>query len=411
MYALQDVEGSAHDWVASLSRRGEVVDGEHLVRLDQERRSAQERHDQMAHRAKEAAKRVGKATPEEREHLILRAKEASQGVDKAKGEMDRKKETLKDALFRLPNLPHPDVPLGGQDKGRVVKEWGKASLEERPPHDEIGKSLGILDPEGATHLSGSGWPCLRGDGALLARHLGSWMVEEHLPFGFEEVSPPFVVRTSAMEGSGQLPKFASESYQTEDGDWLIPTSEVALVNLLGTDPLHEEALPIRLTALTPNFRREAGTHGKRNRGLLRQHQFSKVEMVSAVKEGDGEEELLFLVERAESILEKLELPYRRVMLASEDLAFASMKTFDLEVPFPSCGWTEISSVSLCGTFQARRAGIRIERSRALPELLNGTGVAVGRLIAFLLEWGWQENGSVVLPTLLAKRMGKEVLGL
>lgn len=396
---------------AGLERRGEPVDVAAVTALCGERRQLQARVDELRREAKEAAARVQAADPKDREGLIAAARALGEECKAAETAERAAATTLDELLASWPNLPLPEVPDGAE--GKVVKTWGEPPTAAAPAHDDIAADLGLANAQAAAAISGSGWPCLVGAGAALARHLGQWMLEEHLAAGFTEVAVPLAVGEAAMFNSGQLPKFADQTYRLErDGLWLIPTSEVPLVNYLACREWSEEELPRRVVALTPNFRREAGSHGAAVRGLLRQHQFEKVELVVAAAPGAGRAEAESLVSRAEGVLERLGLPYRRVLLGAADMAFSASLTFDLEIPMPhDGGWMEISSVSLCGEFQARRAGVRWRPAGGKPgyvELLNGTGVAVGRLVAALLEHGW-EDGRVRLPDALAARMGTEVL--
>lgn len=412
MYPLKGIAEALPAIAADLARRGEEVDVEGLLALDAARRERQAAADELRRRAKEKSGEVASAAPEDRAALVEEARALADECKEAEAGQKEAKGALEAALLALPNRPDPATPDGLA--GEVTSSWGEARPGDTPHHDEIAADLGLVDMEAGAALSGSGWPLLVGRGARLARAIGSWMVDSHVEAGWTEVSPPLAVGSAAMTGSGQLPKFADQAYRLERDDlWLIPTSEVALVNYLAAREIAADDLPVRLTALTPNFRREAGSHGSAVRGLVRQHQFEKVELVSAVSPGTAQEEIEVLLGRAEGVLRDAGLPHRRVRLGAADLAFPSALTYDLEIPMPSDGrWMEISSVSSCGDFQARRAGVLYRPAGgkpAPPHLLNGTAVAVGRLLAALLEHGWREDGSVSLPEPLAAALGTEVL--
>lgn len=321
--------------------------------------------------------------------------------------------TLRDTLLRVPNLPHASTPDGRSSADNpVVREWGTRRTFPFPPrtHLEIGDRLGLFDfPRGAK-ISGAGFPVYVGMGARLERALIHFMLDLHTrEHGYTEVSPPFVVNTAAMTGTGQLPRMAEDMYRVATDDlWLIPTAEVPVTNLY-RDEIIERPLPIKLTAYTPCFRREAGAAGRETRGLIRVHQFDKVEMVKFVEPERSYEELETLTADAEDVLRRLELPYRVVALCAGDISFAAAKCYDLELWVPGQqAWLEVSSCSNFEDFQARRANIRYRKGDGKPEFvhtLNGSGVALARLVVALLENGQQEDGSVVLPEILAPYLG------
>ena len=321
--------------------------------------------------------------------------------------------TLRDTLLRVPNLPHASTPDGRSSADNpVVREWGTRRTFPFPPrtHLEIGDRLGLFDfPRGAK-ISGAGFPVYVGMGARLERALIHFMLDLHTrEHGYTEVSPPFVVNTAAMTGTGQLPRMAEDMYRVATDDlWLIPTAEVPVTNLY-RDEIIERPLPIKLTAYTPCFRREAGAAGRETRGLIRVHQFDKVEMVKFVEPERSYEELETLTADAEDVLRRLELPYRVVALCAGDISFAAAKCYDLELWAPGQqAWLEVSSCSNFEDFQARRANIRYRKGDGKPEFvhtLNGSGVALARLVVALLENGQQEDGSVVLPEILAPYLG------
>ncbi len=318
------------------------------------------------------------------------------------------KEEFTDLMLRLPNIPHGSVPVG-EDEGENVelRRWGEPrsfSFEPRP-HWELGEKLGILDFERGARLSGSRFTVVRGWAAYLERALINFMLDVHREKGYEEVIPPHLVKPEILLGTGQLPKFEEDLYRCERDDlYLIPTAEVPLTNLFRGEILKEEDLPIYLTAYTPCYRREAGSHGKDVRGIIRQHQFNKVELVKIVHPDTSYGELEKLTADAEEILKLLELPYRVVELCTGDLGFSAAKTYDIEVWFPSQGrYREVSSCSNCEDFQARRMNTRFRDSSGrnrFVHTLNGSGLAVGRTLAAIIENYQREDGSVEVPQVL-----------
>lgn len=326
------------------------------------------------------------------------------------------RKTLEDLLVALPNRPLPDVPEGKDETGNVcVRTFGEPKkLPFQPkPHEDIGKPLG-LSLEAGVALSGARFVVLQGQMARLERALAQFMLDLHTEeFGYQEISPPYLVREDAFFGVGQLPKFAEDAFQTTDGRWLISTAEAPLVNLLAKKTWSSEDLPKRFVAYTPCFRSEAGAAGRDTHGMIRLHQFSKVELVSAVTPEEGVAEHERLTSHAEEVLKRLGLPYRVMLLCSGDMGFAAQKTYDLEVWFPSQKtYREISSCSLCGDFQARRMGARFKDARGrkgFVHTLNGSGLAVGRTLAALLENYQQEDGSVLVPSVLEPYVKKAYL--
>lgn len=346
------------------------------------------------------------------------------GEEIAEGEvaLNGIKDDLNNLMIGLPNLPHDSVPVGlDESANQEVKRWGTTRVFDFEPRDhvDLGASLGILDLERAAKISGARFAILAGLGARLERALVSFCLDiQTKRHGYEEVLPPFIVTADTLFGTGQLPKFEADLFKLTDerGLYLIPTAEVPLTNIYADEILDGGRLPIRMTAYTPCFRSEAGSHGKDTRGLIRQHQFDKVELVKITRPEDSYIELESLTHDAESVLEELGLPYRRVALATGDLGFSSAKTYDIEVWLPSQNtYREISSCSNCEAFQARRAGIRFRREqKAKPEFahtLNGSGLAIGRLWLALLENYQQADGSVIIPEALRPYMdGLERIG-
>jgi len=321
------------------------------------------------------------------------------------------KNVLNDLMIGLPNLPHDSVPVGQDESANEeITRWGTPPVFDFEPRDhvDLGTALGILDLERAAKISGARFAILTGLGARLERALINFCLElQTKRHGYQEVLPPFIVTANTLFGTGQLPKFEADLFKLTDdrGLYLIPTAEVPLTNIYADEILDGARLPIKMTAYTPCFRSEAGSHGKDTRGLIRQHQFDKVELVKITRPEDSYDELESLTHDAEAVLEELGLAYRRVALASGDLGFSSAKTYDIEVWLPSQNtYREISSCSNCEAFQARRAGIRFRREqKSKPEFahtLNGSGLAIGRLWLALIENYQQADGSVVIPQAL-----------
>ncbi|MDX8396272.1 MAG: serine--tRNA ligase [Mariprofundaceae bacterium] len=316
------------------------------------------------------------------------------------------------ALLEIPNPPHESVPDGADEDANIeLRKWGNPRNDEVPAHWDIGEALGVLDFEAGAKLAGSRFSVLRGMGARLERGLMQFMLDLHVDkHGYEEVWVPAIVNRKTMTGTGQLPKFADDLYKFEGEDlFLIPTAEVPVTNLYQDDILDADVLPIKHCAYTPCFSREAGSAGRDVRGMIRQHQFDKVEMVQLVHPDDALSALSELTSHAEAVLQALELPYRVVDLCAGDIGFAAQKTFDLEVwlPSQSC-YREISSCSSFGQFQGRRAGIRYRNEQGKPEAvatINGSGLAIGRTLVAILENGWQADGSINIPAALRPYVG------
>ncbi|MDP6418373.1 MAG: serine--tRNA ligase [Candidatus Krumholzibacteria bacterium] len=364
-------------------------------------------------RASEEINRM-KKSGEDCTEAITKTRELSRETKELDAQRAALEEELLEVHLTIPNMPHESVPRGGEEDNELVRSWGEIPGEgefERKPHWEIGEELGVLDIERGSKVAGSGFPVLMGGGARLERALINFMLDLHRENGFLEVCPPLMVNDDAARGTGQLPKSADQMYRTAiEGLWLIPTSEVPLTNLYANEILDGDRLPIALQAFTPCFRREAGAHGKDTRGLLRVHQFDKVEMVKFVEPETSFEELESLVNEAEKVLQALEIPYRVLTLASGDLSFAASKCYDLEIWSPGVKrWLEVSSVSNFTDFQARRANIRYRPAKgekpAFLHTLNGSGVALARLMACLLETGQRADGRVNIPEALRPWMG------
>jgi seryl-tRNA synthetase len=401
-----------------LKLRGGDYPIDKILSLDEERRRLITQVETLRHERKVTSEEIGRlkrAGDEASASLLAKeVKSLGERLKELEDELSRVEEELKELLITLPNLPHVSVPVGESDKDNVVvKRWGeppKFDFEPKP-HWDIGVNLGILDFERAAKIAGSRFAVYYGAGALLERALINFMLDLHTKkHGYKEVLPPFLVNSASMFGTGQLPKFREELFKVEDWDfYLIPTAEVPVTNLHRDEILPEEALPLYYTAYTPCFRAEAGAHGRDTRGIIRQHQFNKVELVKFVVPEASYEELESLLLDAEEVLQLLGLHYRVVVLCTGDLGFAAAKTYDIEVWAPGQGrYIEISSCSNFEDFQARRANIRYRpKGGGKPRFvhtLNGSGLAVGRTVMAILENFQQEDGSVIIPEVLRPYM-------
>lgn len=406
-----------------LARRGNpelLAQIDSILELDEERRARITEVDALRARRNEVSPRVGELKQagrhEEADRLIREMREVAERIAVEEARLGEIEEALRTLLLQIPNLPEEDVPPGGEEANRVLREWGETPTFdfEPKPHWDIGAALGILDfPRGAK-VAGSGFPLLVGAGARLERALINFMMDVHSrEHGYRELWPPFVVNRDAALGTGHLPKFGEDMYEVPlDGLYLVPTAEVPVTNLHADELLGPDALPIRYVAYTPCFRREAGAHGKETRGLIRVHQFDKVELVRFERPEASAAALEELTSHAETILQRLGLRYRVVLLAAGDLGFANAKTYDLEVWAPGVNrWLEVSSCSLYTDYQARRANIRFRpEPGARPEFvhtLNGSALALARVVVALLENGQQADGSVVLPEALVPYFGAD----
>ncbi|MDB9435557.1 serine--tRNA ligase [Dolichospermum lemmermannii CS-548] len=397
-----------------------------ILDLSQQQRELEVKRNELQARSNEIGKLVGHkvksgVNPQDAEILALKDEGNSLKITLSSLEPQEKelKAQIHQLLLALPNLPSDSTPIGkSEDDNQEVKIWGDEYKLENPnivPHWEIGEKLGILNFERAVKIAQTRFVSLIGAGAGLERALIQFMLSKHIENGYIEVSPPLLVNTDSLTGTGQLPKFAEDSFKcAEDDLWLIPTAEVPVTNLYRGDIINGEELPIYHTAYTPCFRREAGSYGRDMRGLIRLHQFNKVELVKLVKPENSFDELEKLVGSAEGILQALKLPYRVINLCTADLGFSATKTYDLEVWLPSAGkYREISSCSNCVDFQARRADIRFKESgkkgTQFVHTLNGSGLAVGRTMAAILENYQQADGTIKVPEVLQVYLGREVL--
>jgi seryl-tRNA synthetase len=385
--------------------------------VDRKRRDILPLVEELRHRRNRVSDEIAsmKKKGEDAATLIAEMKKVSQEIKKHEAELAQVDEDLRPFLLVLPNVPLPSVPIGADaSENPVVRTWGEIrDLGFDPlPHWEIGERLGILDFGRAAKIAGARFALYSGPGAALERALINFMLDIHTrEHGYKEVLPPFLVNPASMTGTGQLPKFAQDLFKVEGWDlYLIPTAEVPVTNIHREEVLPEETLPILYVAYTPCFRSEAGSYGKDTRGLIRQHQFNKVELVKFCRPEQSEEELEKLTRNAEEILRRLSLPYRVVSLCTGDLGFASAKTYDLEVWLPAQRlYREISSCSNFTDFQSRRSSIRYKRKGGsgteLVHTLNGSGLAVGRTLVAILENYQQEDGSVVVPEALRPYLG------
>jgi seryl-tRNA synthetase len=406
-----------------LARRGLDPDIASLQQLAQREKELEvERSERQAEGnriGREVGQRIrGGASPGE--PALLELRERGNQLKQQVGELEQQEKQvaaqLREALLSLPNLPSAHTPEGSSEADNVeVKRWGSP----RPPdeglqeHWQIAERLGLMESERSVRIAQSRFITLIGAGARLERALIAFMLDRHGALGYQEMQPPILVNTASLTGSGQLPKFAEESFRCADDDlWLTPTAEVPLTSFHRDEVIGADALPLRYVAHTPCFRREAGSYGRDTRGLIRLHQFNKVELYWFTRPEESEAAHEQLTRDAEAILEALELPYRRIELCAGDLGFSAARTFDLEVWLPGAGaYREISSCSTCGDFQARRANIRyrLEKGTGLVHTLNGSGLAIGRTMAALLENGQQGDGSVRLPAALAPYFGADIL--
>ncbi|MCJ2023719.1 serine--tRNA ligase [Methylobacterium sp. J-067] len=430
MHDIRAIRENPDAFDRDLARRGLSPLSAELIALDEARKGAVSAAQANQERRNALAKEIGaakKAKDEARAAALMAEvaalKEAGPGLDAAQGEAAK---ALDARLAAIPNRPKADVPEGADEHGNVEYR-SHASTRERlgegKEHFELGEAMGLMDFETAAKLSGSRFVVLKGLLARLERALGQFMLDLHTQeHGYTEVAPPIMVRDEAMFGTAQLPKFEDDQFAVLDGEalrgaasgeqprrWLVPTAEVPLTNLVRESILREEELPLRFTALTPCFRAEAGAAGRDTRGMLRQHQFNKVELVSITTPENSADEHERMLTSAEAVLKKLDLPYRVMTLCTGDMGFASQKTYDIEVWVPGQRtYREISSCSVCGDFQARRMQARYRGKDGKPAFvhtLNGSGVAVGRALIAVLENYQNPDGSVTVPSVLEPYMG------
>jgi len=421
MHDIRKIREDADAFDAGLKRRGVDPVSADLVALDSDRRVLETRAQDIQAERNAAAKQIGmrKAKGEDAADLIEKVSKSKAAQAEAETEAKAKTDELMDLLSTIPNLPDPDVPDGtSAEDNTEMRKWGvpTAFEFEAKDHVDLGEALGQMDFEVAAKMSGARFVLLTGQLARLERALANFMLDvQTLENGYVEVNPPALVKSNALYGTGQLPKFAEDLFHTDDDFYLIPTAEVPLTNIAAGETVNEAALPARFTAKTWCFRSEAGSAGKDTRGMIRQHQFTKVEMVSITRPEDSDAELERMTECAEGILQRLDIPYRTVMLCTGDMGFGATKTYDIEVWLPGQNtYREISSCSNMRDFQARRMNGRFKRDGdKKPEFvhtLNGSGLAVGRCLVAVLENYQNEDGSITIPKALLPYMaGQEVI--
>ncbi len=419
MHDLKFIRDNPEAFDKGLARRGLAAEAAALIALDEERRSLIARLQALQERRNAASKEIGqamgrgdKAKAESLKAEVARIKESMPGDEEA---LKTAQTALHHALAAIPNLPADDVPEGPDEAANVeVRRHGRPKgLNAAKQHFEIGEAMGLMDFGTAAKISGARFVVLKGALAQLERALGNFMIDLHTrEHGYTEINPPLIVRDETMFGTAQLPKFAEDQFHTTDGRWLIPTAEVSLTNLVRESVIEEEVLPIRVTAWTPCFRSEAGAAGRDTRGMIRQHQFSKVELVSITSPEQSRDEHERMTGCAEEVLKRLDLPFRTLTLSTGDMGFSARKTYDIEVWLPGQNaYREISSCSVCGDFQARRMDARYKPKEGqgprFVHTLNGSGVAVGRALIAVLENYQNPDGSVTIPETLRLYMNNE----
>lgn len=428
MLDLKLIRQNPDQVAAALAKRsGDYVNSlSEIQTLDSEQRGLEGVRSQLQARSNEIGKSVGmkiKGGADPRGDEVKALRDEGNQVKKELSELEPKEKELKtkihNILLTLPNLPNDSTPEGKDEEDNIeVRRWGDDLIPQGDgflAHYELGEKLGIMNFERSVKIAQSRFVTLIGAGAALERALIQFMLDRHTKSGYVEILPPILVNSASLTGSGQLPKFAEDSFRCADDDlWLTPTAEVPLTNLHRSEILTEEELPINYCAYTPCFRREAGSYGRDTRGLIRLHQFNKVEMFKFVHPDTSFDELEALTKDAEDILQQLKLPYRILALCTGDMGFSATKTYDLEVWLPSANrYREISSCSNCVDFQARRADIRFkvpgQKGTQFVHTLNGSGLAIGRTMAAILENYQQPNGSVKVPDVLQPYLGREFL--
>mgnify|MGYP006290742893 CR=1 FL=1 len=405
----------------SMEKRNMESPIEKFKELDEKRRDLLYEAEQLKHKRNVNSDKIGelKRNGEDASELISEMQDVSARIKELDQKVDEVEDELNDILLSIPNIPHESVPVGtDEEDNKEVKKWGEPRNFdfEFKAHWDIGEDLDILDFERGGKVTGTRFTFLKGAGAKLERALVNFMLDLHTEeHGYREVFPPFIANADSMTGTGQLPKFEKDMFKLEGRDYyLIPTAEVPVTNMYRDEILDVDQLPEYLTAYSACFRAEAGAHGRDTRGIIRQHQFNKVEMVKFVKPEDSYDELEKITADAEEVLQKLDLPYRVVSLCTGDLTFSSAKTYDLEVWMPAYDtYREISSCSNFEDFQARRAGIRYrpepDASTEFVHTLNGSGLAIGRTVAAILENYQNEDGTVTVPEVLRPFMGTDVI--
>lgn len=417
MFDIKFIRENPDAFDAGLARRGLSPRAGEVIALDKEARKFTEALNDLQARRNAASKEIGAAKARGDEDAFNRLREEVDRIKDqmptAEAEQKKKLDAIRDILSAIPNLPDADAPDGEDEAANVeIRKWGEPKLlNDAKEHFDLGEALGQMDFETAAKMSGSRFVLLKGQLARLERAVASFMLDLHTTeFGYTECQPPLLVRDEALYGTGQLPKFAEDQFVTTADLTLIPTAEVSLTNIVREEILDGDALPLRFTAWTPCFRSEAGAAGRDTRGMIRLHQFSKVELVSITHPDQSNAEHERMTECAETVLQRLELPYRTMVLSTGDMGFSARKTYDIEVWLPGQGqYREISSCSNCGDFQARRMNARFrqkdEKAVRFVNTLNGSGLAVGRTLVAILENYQQADGSIAVPAVLQPYMG------
>lgn len=404
----------------ALRKRGYEIDLSYFLTIEEERLRLLRESEELRNKRNVVSEEIGrlKRQGQNAEGLIAEMKTVSERIKEIEEILKGIEDKTRTFLLNLPNIPHETVPVGKDESQNIeVRRWGKVKDFDFEPlnHWDIAEPLDIIDFDRASKIAGARFSIMKGAGARLERALINFMLDLNTSKGYKEVFPPILVNRDSMTGTGQLPKFADELFRTVDPEfYLVPTAEVPVTNIHRDEILEESELPIYYTAYTPCFRREAGSYGKDVRGLIRQHQFNKVELVKFVRPEDSYNELESLTGDAEDILQRLELPYRVVALCTGDLGFSAAKTYDIEVWLPGQQrFREISSCSNFEDFQARRANIRFrregKRGTEFVHTLNGSGLAIGRTVVAILENCQQKDGSVIIPQVLRPYMGTDVI--
>ena len=423
MLDIKRIRQNPQELIDALKARNKDISLDTFLKEDEERRALMAEVEEKKALRNQTSKKIGLAkkngaSEEETAAIMREMRELGDVIDALDEKINELDAKMQQFLMSVPNIPNPRVPIGKDDSENVeVRRWGTPRQFGWEPkaHWDIGTDLKILDFDTAAKISGARFTIYRGLGSRLERSIINFFLNTHVDAGYDEVYPPYMVTRSTMTGTGQLPKFEEDAYKLDQDTFLIPTAEVPVTNLYRDMILDGKDLPIRHCAYSACFRKEAGSAGRDTRGLIRQHQFNKVEMVKITKPEQSYEELESMTRQAEKVLQLLGLPYRVVALCSGDLGFSAAKCYDIEVWMPSYNrYVEISSCSNCEDFQARRAGIRYrEDPKSKPQLchtLNGSGVAVGRTVAAILENYQNSDGSVTVPEVLRKYMGVDVIG-
>ena len=415
MHDINKIREDKKNFSEGWKRRGLSINLDEILEIDKELRLKISKIQDLQGKRNKISKDAGKAKLDNDESFFLKLNKEVQDIKNSISELEDDKyeldKKLTEILSSLPNLPSTDLPEGEDESSNVeIRKKGNIINETSPPHYELGEKIKEIDFETASEISGSRFVVTSGSLARLERALSSFMLDIHCEkHGYQEVNVPYLVKEDSMYGTGQLPKFSEDQYKTDNDMWLIPTAEVPLTNLVRQKIVNEESLPLRFTSFTQCFRKEAGAAGRDTRGLIRLHQFPKVELVSITRPEDSEQELERMLTCAEKILQLLELPYRVLLLSTGDIGFSSYKTYDLEVWFPSeKKYREISSCSNCLDFQARRMNAKFKEKSTKKNLflhtLNGSGVAVGRALAAILENYYDKAGVINIPKVLQPYM-------